>query len=104
MLRNSLITSRKMLTTWSVKVSGFASARWGAAGEACDISRLLLAKEKKRQRQENEPDHKQRRCAGPERGDAERLGEYADRDRLVPSGGKRQANDPRAAGERRNGG
>src|SRR6478752_1556799 len=46
MLLSSLMTRWKMLTTWSTKVSGFASARREAGGvEDAVISALLLAKQ-----------------------------------------------------------
>src|ERR1700735_1000763 len=55
MLLSSLMTRWKMLTTWSMKVRGFASTRCGALGaetlgaETWDISRLLLAKQGQRE-------------------------------------------------------
>src|SRR5580658_4510996 len=103
MLLSSLMTKWKMLTTWSMKVSGLASTRCGALGaEAADISRLLLAKQGQRQGQEDERDERDRGDVPPEVNDAERLGEYADRNLLVPGRGERQADHPRPAGERGN--
>src|SRR3984885_5029257 len=102
MLLSSLMTRWKMLTTWSTKVSGLASTRCGAFGaEASDISRLLLAKQGQRNGQEDKGDERDRGDVAPEVDDAERLGEYADRNLLVPGRRKRQADDPRPAGERR---
>src|SRR6202044_800803 len=101
MLRNSLITSLKMFVTWSAKVIGLTSARRGTGGAACDMSRLLLAEEEERQSQVHEPDRQNRDGVRPEGGDAERLGEHPDRDRLIPGGRERQSDDFRPAGERR---
>src|ERR1700733_5711666 len=101
MLLSSLMTRWKMLTTWSTKVRGFASTRCGPLGEgASDISRLLLAKQDQRNAQEDKGDQRDRGDVAPEVDDAERLGEYADRNLLVPGRGERQADDPRPAGER----
>src|SRR6202020_908557 len=101
MLLSSLMTRWKMLPTWSTKVSGLASTRCGAlAEEAWDISRLLLAKQGQRQGQEDERDERDRGNVPPEVDDAERFGEYADRNLLVPGRGERQADDPRAARKR----
>src|SRR5271170_1933388 len=102
MLLSSLMTRWKMLTTWSTKVSGLASTRCGAFGEgASDIfSRLLLAKQSQRNDQEDKGDKRDRGDVAPEVDDAERLGEYADRNLLVPGRGERQADHPRPAGER----
>src|SRR5580658_3806162 len=91
-----------MLTTWSAKVSGLASARRGGGPAERDVnSRLLLAEEGQRQGQEDQRDERKRRNIAPEVGDAERLGEYADRNLLVPRGGEAEADDPRPARERR---
>src|ERR1700733_2687595 len=101
MLLSSLMTRWKMLTTWSTKVSGLASTRCGAFGaEASDISRLLLAKQGQRNGQEDKGDQRDRGDVAPEVDDAERLGEYADRNLLVPRGWEGEADDPRPAGER----
>src|SRR4029077_7166576 len=101
MLLSSLMTRWKMLTTWSTKVSGFASTRCAPLGEeASDISRLLLAKQGQRNDQKDKGDKRDRGDITPEVDDAERLGEYADRNLLIPGRGKRQADHPRAAGER----
>src|SRR5579871_4426651 len=100
MLLNSLMIRWKILTTWSTKVSGLASTRLGR-GEASDISGLLLAEQGQRKDQEDKRDHRDRRDVAPQVGDAERLGEYADRNLLVPGRGERQADDPRPARERR---
>src|SRR5208282_3575192 len=101
MLLSSLTTRWKMLTTWSTKVRGFASARWGALGAgASDISGLLLAKQGQRQGQKDERDERDRGDVLPEVYDAERLGEHADRYLLVPGRRERQADDPRPAGKR----
>src|SRR3984957_3153875 len=101
MLLSSLMTRWKMLTTWSTKVSGLASTRCGAFGaEASDISRLLLAKQGQRNGQEDKGDQRDRGDVAPEVDDAERLGEYTDRDLLVPGRGERQTDHPRSAGER----
>src|SRR5580658_1599841 len=106
MLLSSLMTRWKMLTTWSTKVRGFASTRCGALGEetlgaeTSDISGLLLAKQGQRQGQEDERDERDRGNVPPEVDDAERLGEYADRNLLVPGRGERQADDLRPARKR----
>src|SRR5271166_1574711 len=102
MLLSSLMTRWKMLITWSTKVRGFASARCGALAEgASDISRLLLAKQGQRNGQEDKGDERDRGDVAPQRDEAERLGEYADRNLLVPGRGEREANHPCPAGERR---
>src|SRR6202042_820793 len=101
MLLSSLMTRWKMLTTWSTKVSGFASTRCAPLGEgASDISRLLLAKQGQRDGQEDKGDQRDCCDVAPEVDDAERLGEHADRNLLVPGRGERQADDARPAGER----
>src|ERR1700735_3468808 len=92
MLLSSLMTRWKMLTTWSTKVRGFASTRCGALDEeASDILRLLLAKQGQRNGQEDKSDERDRSDVAPEVDDAERLGEYADRNLLVPRGGEGEA-------------
>src|SRR5579863_2288327 len=102
MLLSSLTTRWKMLTTWSMKVRGFASTRCGALGEGVsDISRLLLAKQGQRNGQEDKSDERDGGDVAPEVDDAERLGEYPDRNLLVPGRGERQADHPRPARERR---
>src|SRR5580693_10512099 len=101
MLLSSLMTRWKMLTTWSTKVRGFASTRCGALGaETWGISRLLLAKQGQRQGQKDERDERDRGNVPPEVDDAERLGEHADRNLLVPGRGERQADDPRSPRKR----
>src|SRR3984885_10427382 len=102
MLLSSLMTRWKMLTTWSTKVSGLASARRGGEAAEREVnSRLLLAEEGERQGQEDQCDERERRDIAPEVGDAERLGEHADRNLLVPGGGEAETDDPRPARERR---
>src|SRR3984957_4638306 len=109
MLLSSLMTRWKMLTTWSMKVRGFASTRCGALGaetfgaETSDISGLLLAKQGQREGQENERDERDRGNVPPQVDDAERFGEHADRNLLVPGRGKRQADDLRTARKRGDG-
>src|SRR5271157_4655158 len=101
MLLSSLMTRWKMLTTWSMKVSGLASTRCGALGaEASDISRLLLAKQGERNDQEDKRDKRDRGDVAPEVNDAERLGEYPYRNLLVPGRGERESDHSCAARER----
>ena len=67
------------------------------------MSSLLLAQQEERQSEERERDDRDRGDIAPKVEHPERLGEDADRDRLIPGRRKRQPEDLRCAGQGRTG-